>query len=89
MARAFRQGQAYIPLEERVVDDALQWLADHQAANGSFPEEGKVIHTDMQGGAGRGLALTAYVLTTFLYNQVGRGNGENEKGRRGSNQGLI
>ncbi|XP_034243701.1 CD109 antigen isoform X1 [Thrips palmi] len=69
VARAFRQGQAYIPLEERVIDEALQWLAEHQATNGSFPEEGKVIHSDMQGGAGRGLALTAYVLTTFLYNQ--------------------
>ncbi|XP_052132261.1 CD109 antigen [Frankliniella occidentalis] len=70
VARAFRQGQAYIPLEERVVDEALQWLAEHQAANGSFPELGTVVHASMQGGAARGLALTSYVLTTFLYNQV-------------------
>ncbi|KAE8737042.1 Thioester-containing protein, partial [Frankliniella occidentalis] len=68
VARAFRQGQAYIPLEERVVDEALQWLAEHQAANGSFPELGTVVHASMQGGAARGLALTSYVLTTFLYN---------------------
>ncbi|KAK3922691.1 CD109 antigen [Frankliniella fusca] len=72
VARAFRQGQAYIPLEERVVDEALQWLAEHQAANGSFPELGTVVHASMQGGAARGLALTAYQFTSKYRNTINK-----------------
>lgn len=70
MARSFRQAQPYITIEDRVIDDALQWLSANQAVNGSFPEVGKVSHTDMQGGAGKGVPLTAYVLLAFLENKV-------------------
>lgn len=58
----------YIAVEEKVILDALQWLANNQAPNGSFPEVGTVSHRDMQGGAAKGLALTAYTLTAFLEN---------------------
>lgn len=47
---------------------ALEWLASNQAANGSFPEVGVVSHSDMQGGAAKGLALTAFTLIAFLEN---------------------
>ena len=60
----------FITVEEKVIQEALQWLSINQAANGSFPEVGKVIHVDMQGGAGNGLALTAFTLIAFLENQV-------------------
>ena len=53
-----------------MIDDALKWLSANQAVNGSFPEVGKVSHTDMQGGAGKGVPLTAYVLLAFLENKV-------------------
>ncbi|XP_054284946.1 CD109 antigen-like isoform X2 [Macrosteles quadrilineatus] len=68
VAKSFRQAQPYISVEEQVIMDALQWLSDHQAANGSFPEVGTVSHRAMQGGAANGLALTAYTLTAFLEN---------------------
>ncbi len=70
VARSFRQAQPYITIEDHVIDDALQWLSANQAVNGSFPEVGKVSHTDMQGGAGKGVPLTAYVLLAFLENKV-------------------
>lgn len=57
-------------VEDRIIDEALDWLTNNQAPNGSFPEVGKVSHRDMQGGAAKGLALTAYTLITFLENQV-------------------
>lgn len=41
-----------------------------KASNGSFPEVGRVIHTDMQGGSSKGVALTAFVVTAFLEDQV-------------------
>lgn len=50
----------------------MKWLAEKQSANGSFPEVGTVSHRDMQGGAARGLALTAYVLSAFLEVEVRR-----------------
>ncbi|XP_063245195.1 CD109 antigen-like isoform X2 [Bacillus rossius redtenbacheri] len=69
VVKSFRQAAPHIGVEERVVQEALQWLAARQADNGSFPEVGTVIHSDMQGGAARGLALTAYTLVAFLENQ--------------------
>lgn len=70
VAKSFLQARSHIDIEESVISKALAWLSNHQAPNGSFPEIGKVSHKDMQGGAGNGLALTAYVLTTFLEEKV-------------------
>ena len=70
VARSFRQAQPYIAIEDRIINDALQWLSANQAVNGSFPEVGKVSHTDMQGGSARGVPLTAYVLLAFLENRA-------------------
>uniref|UniRef100_A0A6B2E4V8 CD109 antigen n=1 Tax=Phlebotomus kandelakii TaxID=1109342 RepID=A0A6B2E4V8_9DIPT len=69
VARSFRQAKKFIAVEEEVITNALNWLSDQQAPNGSFPEVGHVSHKDMQGGAGDGIALTAYTLITFLENR--------------------
>lgn len=69
VARSFRQASKHIDVEESVIKQALQFLAKNQAQNGSFPEVGKVSHKDMQGGSGKGLALTAYTLLTLLENK--------------------
>ncbi|XP_059619137.1 CD109 antigen-like isoform X4 [Phlebotomus argentipes] len=69
VARSFRQAKKFIAVEEEVITNALNWLSDQQAPNGSFPEVGHVSHKDMQGGAGQGIALTAYTLITFLENR--------------------
>ncbi|KAJ8680026.1 hypothetical protein QAD02_015813 [Eretmocerus hayati] len=66
VAKSFKQAEKYITVEEKIIADALKWLAEKQAPNGSFPEVGTVSHRDMQGGASKGLALTAYVLSAFL-----------------------
>ena len=71
VARSFRQAQPYVSIEDKVIEEALQWLSANQAVNGSFPEVGKVSHTDMQGGSGKGVPLTAYVLLAFLENKAG------------------
>ncbi|KAE8748691.1 Thioester-containing protein [Frankliniella occidentalis] len=71
VAKSFEMARSadLVQVEPRVVDEALTWLAKQQAENGSFPEVGTVSHRDMQGGAAKGLALTAYVLTAFLQGQ--------------------
>ncbi|XP_011158223.1 CD109 antigen isoform X2 [Solenopsis invicta] len=70
VAKSFKQAGEYIAVEDRIINEALQWLANNQAPNGSFPEVGKVSHRDMQGGAANGLALTAYTLIAFLENEL-------------------
>jgi len=70
VAKSFKQAAEYITIEDRIINEALEWLSNNQAPNGSFPEIGKVSHRDMQGGAAKGLALTAYTLIAFLENEV-------------------
>lgn len=66
VARSFRQASGHIDIEDKVIDSALDWLSQIQEPSGNFPEVGRVIHSDMQGGSSQGVALTAYVLIAFL-----------------------
>ncbi|XP_011863302.1 PREDICTED: CD109 antigen-like isoform X2 [Vollenhovia emeryi] len=77
VAKSFKQAAAYIAVEDRIINEALQWLSNNQASNGSFPEVGRVSHRDMQGGAAKGLALTAYTLIAFLENEESVGKYRN------------
>lgn len=69
VVRSFRQASSYISVEKRIIDDALNWLENNQAFDGSFREVGNIIHSDMQGGSGKNVALTAYTLIAFLENK--------------------
>ncbi|XP_046483767.1 CD109 antigen isoform X3 [Neodiprion pinetum] len=69
VAKSFAQAAEHIMIEDRIIKEALQWLTTNQSPNGSFPEVGKVSHRDMQGGAAKGLALTAFTLVAFLENR--------------------
>ncbi|XP_055347016.1 CD109 antigen-like isoform X2 [Paramacrobiotus metropolitanus] len=79
VARTFFQAKDYITIDENIIKGALDWLADKQADNGSFPEVGKVFDRELQGGAGKGTALTAYVLITLLEAQSMGNYSENIK----------
>ena len=69
VAKSFNQADKYILIDSEIVTQALDFLAGVQLQDGSFPEVGHVSHKDMQGGASKGIALTAYTLITFLENQ--------------------
>ncbi|BES88505.1 thioester-containing protein [Nesidiocoris tenuis] len=69
VAKSFKQARRYIDIDDAEIIGPLEWLADNQAPNGRFPEVGTVSHKEMQGGASQGLALTAYVITTFIETQ--------------------
>ncbi|GAV02802.1 hypothetical protein RvY_13322-2 [Ramazzottius varieornatus] len=66
VARTFNQAKDFITIDQALIDNALTWLVNQQAPNGSFPEVGKVFDRELQGGAGKGTALTAYVLITLM-----------------------
>ncbi|ESO00830.1 hypothetical protein HELRODRAFT_192438 [Helobdella robusta] len=69
--KVFRQAHDYIPIDDAKIAQTLNFIIPLQAADGSFAEPplGRVIHTDMQGGSGSGVALTAYVLIALLHNK--------------------
>jgi CD109 antigen len=69
VAKSFYQASNHIQIDNENIKNALKFLSNAQDENGSFKEHGQVFHTDMQGGASKGLALTAYVLITFLENK--------------------
>lgn len=71
VAKSFIQAGSYIDIDADVIDKALEFLSGTQAADGSFPEIGRVYDKAMQGGASNGLALTAYTVVAFMKNKVG------------------
>lgn len=70
VAKSFQQAASFIEVDEKIVNEALKWLSKQQNNDGSFSEVGTVSHKAMQGGSNKGVALTAYVLTAFLENEV-------------------
>uniref|UniRef100_A0A914ZVE4 TEP1-F n=1 Tax=Parascaris univalens TaxID=6257 RepID=A0A914ZVE4_PARUN len=72
VVRSFKQAQAYIFVDDQILQKSIAFLnAQQQQENGAFAERGEVHHKDMQGGAAEGgVPLTAYVLIAFLENGV-------------------
>ncbi|XP_055324613.1 thioester-containing protein 1 allele S1-like [Sitodiplosis mosellana] len=69
VVKSFKQAEDYIDVDSKVIDEALEFLSDVQAADGSFPEFGYVLSKAMQGGSSKGVALTAYTAIAFLKNK--------------------
>ncbi|XP_037921191.1 CD109 antigen-like isoform X10 [Hermetia illucens] len=68
VARSFRQAANYIAIDENIIKSALEFLAKHQAENGSFPEVGRVIDHDHATENDNGVVLTAFTVLAFLEN---------------------
>ncbi|XP_008290111.1 CD109 antigen [Stegastes partitus] len=64
--RCFLQARQFIFIDPQVLDRVAAWIATQQAADGSFEEPGRVIHTQLQGGLDGPVSLTAYVLIALL-----------------------
>lgn len=70
VAQSFKQAQSYIYVDNKIILDALQWLSDNQAPNGSFAEIGNIVHKSAQSIDGNSLALTSLVAMAFIENRV-------------------
>lgn len=65
--RSFAQADEYVYVDPSVLTTTAAWIVGLQQNNGVFPTYGRVIHTDMKGGAaGSELTLTAYVTLALL-----------------------
>lgn len=69
VAKSFNQASKYIHIDQEIIKSALNFLKKVQKEDGSFPEVGHMLSKSMQGGASKGIALTAYTLITFLENE--------------------
>ncbi|XP_033743834.1 CD109 antigen-like [Pecten maximus] len=68
VAKSFHQAKRHIFIDDETVTRAIDWMINRQAANGSFPEPGRIIHKNMQGGSASGASLTAFVLIALMEN---------------------
>ncbi|ESO82800.1 hypothetical protein LOTGIDRAFT_211452 [Lottia gigantea] len=65
--KSYTQASSYITVDSSIQSKSVQFLKNQLNKNGSFNEPGRVIHTEMLGGAGRdNKGLTAFVLTAML-----------------------
>lgn len=59
--KSFLWARPYIQIDSAVIKSGLAYITSKQNSDGSFREDGRVIHSDMQGGSSKGLAMTAYI----------------------------
>lgn len=67
VARFFKQAQRHMnAIEDRIINKALDWIIEKQAADGSFSEVTDAALTSPEGRSAERVPLTAYVLLAFL-----------------------
>lgn len=66
VVKTLAAGSKFVAIDSRVQAESGSFIAKQQNKDGSFNEPGRVIHQDMQGSAGAGIALTVYVTTALL-----------------------
>ncbi|XP_045204949.2 CD109 antigen-like isoform X1 [Mercenaria mercenaria] len=72
--KSFVQAKPYIFVDDDVIKKTVSWILKYQNKNGSFPEPGRVLHKEMQGGSTAGeRSLTAFVLAALLEARVVEG----------------
>ncbi len=64
--KSFSQAKGLIYIDDTVLNNAADWILDHQNADGSFDPVGFVHHQEMLGGVQGKDALTAYVAIALL-----------------------
>ena len=64
--KTFAQADGLIYIDQRVLEDAADWIVRHQNGNGSFDPVGFLHHQELLGGLQGKNALTAYVAVALL-----------------------
>jgi CD109 antigen len=64
--KCFAQAKGLMYVDDKVLDEAAEWIIDHQNEDGSFDPVGFIHHQEMMGGLQGKNALTAYVSIALL-----------------------
>ncbi|XP_067397051.1 alpha-2-macroglobulin-like protein 1, partial [Emydura macquarii macquarii] len=68
--KSFGQARPFIFIDEKHLEDALQWLQRYQLESGCFQSVGKLLNNALQGGVVGELSLSAYITAALL--ELGR-----------------
>jgi len=63
---SFSEARSVKEIDENVLDEAAQWISEHQNADGSWDSIGFVCHQEMMGGLSGKYAQTAYTALALL-----------------------
>ncbi|KAI7800412.1 putative alpha-2-macroglobulin-like protein 1, partial [Triplophysa rosa] len=64
--KIFGGAKKYVFVDETNIDQAKNWLAQHQQGNWCFKTVGVLYHNDMKGGVSDDVTLTAYIVAALL-----------------------
>ncbi|KAI7792335.1 alpha-2-macroglobulin-like protein 1 [Triplophysa rosa] len=64
--KIFRGAKKYVFVDETNIDQAKNWLGQHQQGDGCFITVGILYHNDMKGGVSDDVTLTAYIVAALL-----------------------
>ncbi|XP_039541683.1 alpha-2-macroglobulin-like protein 1 [Pimephales promelas] len=64
--RSFGLARQFIFIDPHVLQSAKDWLISKQGSDGCFIQQGTLYHSEMKGGVGDGVTMTAYIVASLL-----------------------
>ncbi|XP_077058469.1 alpha-2-macroglobulin-like protein 1 [Siphateles boraxobius] len=64
--RSFGLARQFIFIDPHVLQSAKDWLISTQGSDGCFIQQGTLYHSEMKGGVGDGVTMTAYIVASLL-----------------------
>ncbi|KAJ8305165.1 hypothetical protein KUTeg_017300 [Tegillarca granosa] len=69
VVKTFHQAKKHVLIDDSTILKALDWIMYRQTPDGSFYEPGNVVHSQLKGGSGTGIGLTAFVTIALVENK--------------------
>nr|XP_014706448.1 alpha-2-macroglobulin-like protein 1 isoform X1 [Equus asinus] len=66
VTKCFGQAREFIFIDDKNIQDALEWMAGNQLPSGCYANVGKLLHTAMKGGVDDETSLAAYITAALL-----------------------
>ncbi|XDV11094.1 hypothetical protein PO909_000124 [Leuciscus waleckii] len=64
--RSFGLARQFVFIDPHVLQSAKDWLISKQGSDGCFMQQGTLYHSDMKGGVGDSVTMTAYIVASLL-----------------------
>ncbi|XP_043736825.1 alpha-2-macroglobulin-like protein 1 isoform X2 [Cervus elaphus] len=66
VTKCFGQARQFTFIDDKNIQDALEWMAGNQLSSGCYDNVGRLLHTAMKGGVDDEVSLTAYITAALL-----------------------
>ncbi|XP_067387065.1 alpha-2-macroglobulin-like protein 1 [Emydura macquarii macquarii] len=66
VVKSFGQAKKHIFIDDKIIQDALNWLQLHQLPRGCFTSKGSLFHSSLKGGVNDEVSLGAYITVALL-----------------------